>query len=286
MTFIDSIKTPSRKITLTEYDPPSPELLLTDGECITIGFLDTETTGIDRHHDKIIELAIKVVTFEKSSCEIVSIDQVYESFNDPDEDIGHDITLLTGINNDMVEGQSIDWKKVDEIFQFVEIIVAHNAGFDRAFMDRYSLQSPKKLWGCSVNDIDWLSRGFSSAKQELLCYWHGFYFNAHRAMSDVDSLIHLVTHNFYGKDRPLIELIEKSQSPSYIIFADNFKYDPIKKDILKGNKYRWNNKQKIWYKSVKLNDIDEEKDWLTATIYGSYFEGKVQEVNPIDKYKL
>ena len=65
-----------------------------------------------------------------------------------------------------------------------------------------------------------------------------------------------------------------------------FKYDPIKKDILKGNKYRWNNKQKIWYKSVKLNDIDEEKDWLTATIYGSYFEGKVQEVNPINKYKL
>ncbi len=286
MSFIDLIKNTSEKITLKKYDSPAPELLITDQDCNLIAFLDTETTGINRSEDKIIELAIKLVKFEKSSCKIVSIDSVYESFNDPEEKIKNDITLLTGINNDMVEGQFIDWEKVDNIFQLVDIIVAHNAGFDRAFLDRYSSQSPNKIWGCSVNDIDWLSRGFSSSKQELLCHWHGFYFDAHRAMNDVDALIHLLTHKSYNKNKPLAELIKKAQNPDFIIFADNFEYDPIKKDIIKGNKYRWNNKQKIWYKSVRFDDLETEKDWLTCTIYDSFFEGRVQEINPVDKYKL
>ena len=42
MTFINSLDALSNKITLTKYDPPAPELLITDQECIRIAFLDTE----------------------------------------------------------------------------------------------------------------------------------------------------------------------------------------------------------------------------------------------------
>ena len=220
MTFIESIKGNSKKITLTEYEPPSPELLLTDQECIVATFLDTETTGINRRNDKIIEIAIKTLSFEKESGKIVSIDNTYESFNDPEEEISHEITLLTGIKNEMVEGKFIDWDKVNHILKSSDLIIAHNASFDRSFVDRYSSQSPKKVWGCSVNDVDWLSKGFTNSKQELLCYWHGFYFNAHRAMNDVDALIHLLTHDSYINDRPIIEIIKKANNPDFIIFAD------------------------------------------------------------------
>ena len=136
------------------------------------------------------------------------------------------------------------------------------------------------------NDINWLEKGFTSAKQELLCYWHGFYFDAHRAMNDVDAMIHLVTHNSYGDHRPLLELIEASKKPLYIIFAENFQYDPVKKDIVKGNKYRWNSKDKIWYKNVGLDELEREKEWLTVAIYDSVFKGRVEEINLNDKYKL
>jgi len=286
MTFIKSIKTELKRITLKEYDPPAPELLITDQECISIAFLDTETTGVNKTSDKIIELALKVVTFEKASGNIVSIDIEYESFNDPGEEISQEITMLTGISDEMVEGQSIDWERVDAILKDAEIVVAHNAGFDRAFVDRYSSVSPNKIWACSMQDIDWLGRGFSSFKQELLCYWHGFYFDAHRAMNDVDALINLLTHPSYEVDRPLLELIKNSQKPTYVIFATNFNYDPVKKDIVKANKYKWNPEEKIWYKNVTFDILESEKEWLTGVIYDFNFEGRVEEINPIDKYKL
>ena len=286
MTFIKSIKTELKNITLKEYDPPAPELLITDQECISIAFLDTETTGVNRASDKIIELALKVVKFEKASGKIVSIDKEYESFNDPGEEISQEITMLTGISDEMVEGQSIDWERVDAILKDAEIVVAHNAGFDRAFVDRYSSVSPNKIWACSMQDIDWLGRGFTSSKQELLCYWHGFYFDAHRAMNDVDALIHLLTHPSYEAERPLLELIENSQKLTYVIFATNFNYDPVKKDIVKANKYRWNAEDRVWYKTVSFDDLDKEKDWLTGAIYDFIFEGRVEEINLNDKYKL
>ena len=286
MTFISSVRGDSNKITLKKHDPPSPELLITDQDCITIAFLDTETTGIDRANDLIIEIAIKVVRVEITSGKILSIEGSYESFNDPEEDISTEITFLTGIDNKMVDGVSLDWDMVDGLLEEADLIVAHNAGFDRAFVDRYSSISPKKIWACSISDIDWLARGFTSSKQELLCYWHGFYFDAHRAMNDVDALIHLLTHETDDGERALIELINNSNLPEYVIFAENFKYDPVKKDILKGNKYKWNPSDKIWFKKVNLDDLENEKDWLTATIYDQIFKGRVEEVNPIDKYKL
>ena len=286
MTFINSVRDDSNKITLKKHDPPSPELLITDQHCISMAFLDTETTGIDRANDKIIEIAIKVVKVESTSGKILSIEGSYESFNDPEEDISTEITLLTGIDNKMVDGESIDWDAVDRLLGKADIIIAHNAGFDRAFVDRHSSTSPGKIWACSISDIDWLKRGFTSSKQELLCYWHGFYFDAHRAMNDVDALIHLVTHDSQGDDRALLELIESSKRPEYVIFADNFKYDPVKKDIVKGNKYRWDPEGKVWHKKVNLDELEHEKDWLTATIYDQVFEGRVEEINPNDKYKL
>ena len=174
MTFINSVKGDSNKITLKKHDPPSSELLITDQDCINIAFLDTETTGIDRANDQIIEIAIKMVRFEATSGKILSIEGSYESFNDPGEDISQEIIMLTGIGNDMVQGQSIDWGMVDTILKDADIVVAHNASFDRAFVEKHSSVSPNKIWACSINDINWLGRGFSSAKQELLCYWHGF----------------------------------------------------------------------------------------------------------------
>jgi len=286
VTFIPSIIDESNKILLKKYGPPSPELLITDQKSIAIAFVDTETTGIDRTNDNIIEIAIKLVKFEAISGKILNIKGSYESFNDPKEDISKDITLLTRINNNMVDGEYIDWVQVNDLLEDADLIVAHNAGFDRAFLDRFSNISKKKIWACSVFDIDWLNRGFSSSKQELLCYWHGFYFDAHRAMNDVDALIHLLTYDLKNFDRALLELIENSKKSEYVIFADNFKFDPVKKDIVKGNKYRWDSNSKVWYKKVKVDELANEKDWITAAIYDQIFEGRVEKIKPIDKYKL
>ena len=60
---------------------------------------------------------MKTVSFDKTSFKIVSIDNKYESFNDPEVKISKEITYLTGIDNKMVEGQFINWDKVDQILK-------------------------------------------------------------------------------------------------------------------------------------------------------------------------
>ena len=178
MSYVSSIKKDGENIILYKCSEPLPELLMAAGGSITIGFLDTETTGLDKLNDEVIELALKIVKFEEGSGKIVSIDHEYESFNEPGGHIDEGITLINGITDEMVKGKSIDWSTVDAIMQGVDIIVSHNASFDRAFMDRYSTISQNPVWACTIDDIDWLGRGFTNTKQELLCHWHGFYFDA------------------------------------------------------------------------------------------------------------
>ena len=55
---------------------------------------------------------------------------------------------------------------------------------------------------------------------------------------------------------------------------------------MKANKYKWNAEDKVWYKTVSFDDLDKEKDWLTVAIYDFIFEGRVEEINLNDKYKL
>ena len=285
MAFIKTLKKVNGLITLKQCKPPFPELLISNGESLNITFLDTETTGTNRLNDEIIEIAIKKIKFEKDSGKIIKITNQYESFNEPSKEIDDKITKLTGIDNKTVKNKLIDWNEVDSILKNTDIVVAHNAKFDRAFVDRYSSISSSKIWGCTINDIDWFEKGFSSQKQELLCYWHGFYFEAHRAMNDVNALIQLLIHPYYGKNRPIVELIKNARQIRFKILVSNFPYNEQKKDKIKGDGYKWSTKDKIWYKEVDENNLILEKKYLSSVIYHGEFNGHVEEIDPNERYK-
>ena len=98
---------------------------------------------------------MKVVLVNEKSGDIINVIDEYESLQQPDGIITQTITNVTGITNEMVEGRSIDWNYVNNIVQSVDIMVAHNARFDRGFFDLVSDFSKEKIWCCSVNDINW-----------------------------------------------------------------------------------------------------------------------------------
>ena len=104
-------------------------------------------------------------------------------------------------------------------------------------------------------------------------------------MKDVDALIHLVTHTTYKSDRPLKELIENAGKPLYLIKAINFPYNEQKKNTIKGNGYTWNMDEKVWTKRVAFDNLEEERNWLTGIIYNDNFNGVIEEINLVDKYK-
>ena len=254
-----------------------------DENTIKVCFLDLETTGTNKESSKIIEFAGKLAAINKENGDLIGIIDSYQSFNDPEELISPVITRITGITNKDVEGHSLDWEIISSMLNKADIVVAHNATFDRSFMDRYLPLSKEKVWACSVNDINWAQRGFNAKGQEILCIWHGFYYESHRAMYDVDALIHLVTYDVKGQKKASLELISNSVKPTYKIAAINRPYET--KDILKLRNYRWNSVKRYWWKNIFFEDLESEKEWMADNIYNGHFQGQVVEIELTDKYK-
>ena len=286
MTFLKKTIIDNQKIELYKFNGESfvnlPENYQNE-DIIKVCFLDLETTGTNKDTCKIIEFAGKTTAIDKNNGELIGIIDQYQSFNDPEESITPQITRITGITNEDVEGHSLDWELISQMIDKADIIVAHNASFDRAFMDRYLPLSKDKVWGCSLNDINWVKRGFNARGQEILCIWHGFYYESHRAMYDVDALIHLVTYEIEGQNKASLELISNSTKPVYKIAAINSPFET--KDFLKARKYRWNPEKRYWWKNILLEDLETEKEWMADTIYNGIFQGKVEEISVTDKYK-
>lgn len=285
MSYIKKIKKENNNIILYKCPEPVAELLIPSGETILLAFLDVETTGLNYQVDEIIELAVKVISIEKNTGSIINIVNSYESFNESIKPIDEKITKITGINKKMVQGKEIDWNNVEEILKDVDVIISHNASFDKPFIDSNLELSKNKLWACSMKDIDWMEKGFVSSKQEMLCLWHGFYFDAHRAMNDVDALIHLITHPFYENNKPIIELYNNSKIVQYNVWVTNFPYNAEKKDKIKSNGYFWNNEKKLWFKRVSKEELEKEKQYLIKIIYFDTFDGFIEAIDPKDKYK-
>ena len=98
--------------------------------------LDTETTGLDPRKDEVIELGMVKFDYLPDG-RVVGVRDVFSSFNEPSVAIPTEVTALTGITDEMVAGQRIDEAVVSAFVEDAVIVIAHNAGFDRKFAERY-----------------------------------------------------------------------------------------------------------------------------------------------------
>ncbi|MEL6922533.1 MAG: exonuclease domain-containing protein [Bacteroidota bacterium] len=91
--------------------------------------IDLETTGGMARRDKITEIAIVIHDGEK-------IVDSFETLLDPERPIPYNITRITGITDDMVEGQPKFYEVAKKVVQMTEgaIFVAHNVRFDYGFI--------------------------------------------------------------------------------------------------------------------------------------------------------
>ena len=138
------------------------------GECLRVIVLDTETTGLDHASDKIIELAMLQVDVDRATGLPVGDVQVYDGLEDPGIVISAEIQAITGISNEMVSGQSLDLARITQLLQGVDLVIAHNAAFDRPFCEARLPAFAKLSWACSFAEIDWKKEGHGSSKLEYL----------------------------------------------------------------------------------------------------------------------
>ncbi|QKS00132.1 DNA polymerase III subunit epsilon [Sphingomonas sp. CL5.1] len=222
--------------------------------------LDTETTGIDPDHDQVIDIAYVVLAVDALG-EIVGIVRVGEALCDPGMPIPERISRLTGLTDADVAGKAIDLDVLEEALAPVDVFVAHNCAFDAAFLRHLLPMTADAAWACSAKDIDWLEHaGLDGRALGHLLMQIGFYNDAHRAMADAVSLIHLLSHRLANGSTVMSALLDTASQETIRIEATGAPFD--RRGILKARGYSWDARAKVWWTEVSAGDLEAERLWL------------------------
>ena len=229
--------------------------------------LDTETTGTDLQSDQIIELAMLRIEYALGSGEVVRIADTYEGLEDPGRPIPPESTAIHGITDEMVRGQALDEARIAEFVSGAPLVIAHNAYFDRTFLELRLPLFAALPWACSYAELPWREAGFGSSKLEYLCWSSGFFYDAHRGGADCRALLELLSRPLPGAARPaLATLLERAEEKSYRLWATGSPFET--KDKLKARGYRWDGERRCWHVTVGRDAAKAEAEWLKAEVYG------------------
>ena len=244
----------------------------TGGPTKRVLILDTETTGLDSRSESIIELAMLAVDVDLQTGQLVGEVEVYEDFEDPGRPIPPEITKLTGITRKDVEGQKLNEAKIKDMVDRADLIVAHNASFDRPFVENRLEVFEHKAWACSFAGIDWKAQGLGSAKLEFLCSELGWFYDAHRAQVDCHALLRVLSSPLKpsAETKPLNglqQLFKSAENTRTVVKAFGSPFET--KDKLKARGYRWDAEARVWYTTVKsAESLEAEAAWLKSEVYG------------------
>lgn len=243
--------------------------------------VDVETTGLDREGDRIIELAIQRFRYDARG-RVVEVGQPRVWREDPGRPLDPAITRLTGLSDADLAGQSIDEAEAVSVLSSAKIIVAHNASFDRPFIDRRLPAIAGKAWGCSMSDLDWPGLGFEGRKLSHLLVQCGWFFEAHRAENDVLALLYLLAHQTADGETMLCKLLTCAEKSSWRVHAIDSPFDS--KDRLKARGYRWDAAMKYWWREIARVELEAEQTWLKSDVYTGWGEPAVHEVTWHQRY--
>ncbi|HZL36747.1 MAG TPA: 3'-5' exonuclease [Tepidisphaeraceae bacterium] len=248
--------------------------------------LDFETTGLDPAKDEIIEVAMVKFRYSETD-EITGISDIFQSYNEPSIPIPALVTDLTGITNEMVAGHRIDVAALEAFVTEADVVIAHNAGFDRKFAERLTPIFEHKHWCCTQTEIDWRKHGFGGAKLGYLLADIGMFHNAHRAIDDCHALVEILAHPLPATARSVFsELIDCARRTTIRVWAQRSPFDL--KDALKARGYRWNDgtdgRPKSWFIDVEEGNRDAELSFLRKEIYQREVDIECRAMTALERF--
>lgn len=248
-----------------------PPRVPTDSKHTIATIIDLETMGLNAKSNEIIEIGMLSFSFS-SGDGILAITDTYNALQDPNKPIPVEVTQVTGITAEQVKGKSIDWDVVAQLLEKTQLIICHNSGFDRNFLE---LQTPDSIaalvkglpFACTIQDINWKKRGIDSSKLDYINWKLGFFYDGHRALNDCWATLNILMKSEGAFD----ELKTNALKNETLICATNAPFN--KKDVLKGRNYHWSDGSahlpKCWWICVKNECLLDEKQWLDKEIYGT-----------------
>ena len=261
------------------YSDTSPS-----GKLVKAAVLDTETTGLNPATDKIIELGIVVFEYSTETGQAYRVLEVFNELEDPGIPIPAESTKIHNITDAMVADKRIDDNAVKALMSDVSIVIAHNANFDRGFVESRFPFFADKPWACSLTQVPWKSEGFGSAGLEYLAYRYGFHFAGHRASVDCQALLEVLQSELPESGGKVMKaLLANARANEIKVWALNAPFD--QKDKLKGRGYRWEAERKTWTGLVTQSNLAAEVEWLRDNVYlGKPFKLELEKIGALNRF--
>jgi DNA polymerase-3 subunit epsilon len=251
--------------------------------------VDTETTGIDWQKDKVIELGLVLFEYAPETGRIYRIVEKFDQLQDPGRPIPSEITALTHITDEMVHGQHIDEGTVQSLVARSSLIIAHNAAFDRPFVEQMWPAFQEKPWACTMSQIHWYDEGIATQKQELIALSTGFFYDAHRAGNDCLALLHILARVLPVSAVPALKpLLSHAMTDDAHIWAIGAPFET--KDALRMRGYRFNNgtngRPKAWHRTVSADEKEEELVFLESLYPSARSTARIDVTSPFDRFSV
>lgn len=244
--------------------------------------VDVETTGLDHRKHAIIELAMQRFRADASG-RIVDVGPAFRWLEDPGVPIPPEITVLTGLTDAAVARRRICDAEATALILDADFVVAHNAGFDRPFVEARLPTTAGRPWVCSMRDVDWRGLGFEGRVLSHLLSQMGLFYEAHRADADVSALLHLLDHRpAEGAATVLGQAVAAAAAPGWVIEAVRAPFSA--KDLLKAHGYRWNAHRSHWWREIRDAEFDEEFEWCVLSVYGGAAKPRFRRVDWRTRY--
>lgn len=265
----DQTRTLRRITPLSEWQPPADA----GPPYMKIAVLDLETNGFDPQHDEILEIAVAMIVIDEQG-RILAVESLKSGMQQPCRPIEPNITEITGITHEMVEGKRLVPQQIADLLSQAEACLAFNASFDRRHLEALVPEVGDMPWICAMADVDWRALGFDGRSQGY-CLMQAGMFNpvAHRAGDDVASLINLAAHQCHDERTVLAHALEGAKAPSWRFEASDLPYR-LRKDVYRRGYHR--SYHGVYHKLVREADHDAEVAWYRELV------GRDPTIVPVD----
>lgn len=214
--------------------------------------LDFETTGLDSNSDRITEVGYVLYSTGHHRPMMAK-----GYFVDNEVPVSKEITDITGITKGMIDKFGLSSKDaLTDLLNAIDMcdaVVGQNIiDFDRGFLVNWVLREkeelPERLWIDTKTDLPGVEPkhlGYMAADAGFLNPF------PHQAISDCMTVLKLVDSSKFTIE----QVVERAKSPRVTLQAlvsfDN-------KDQAKKHKYQWDSDTKVWHKTMKELDVEDE----------------------------
>ena len=210
--------------------------------------LDTETTGLDNETDDCIEVG-SILFNVKSRSVLAQQSFLLPVESNNAEKINNIPAAITRLPQPFFEAI----KYFESLVHASDVILAHNASFDKKWFGLKKLPHIEKQWICSMDDITWPSdrqlKTRPSVKDLALAYGVPVW-NAHRALTDCIYLAEV-----FKRCSELEKLLIRALEPK-VLFRADISY--AERYLAKNAGFRWNDAIKgAWSRKMSRRDMEK-----------------------------